>query len=159
MKKEKIISTLVGGALVLTLIIPSVSSASAVQNDCDGQDSQQRKGIHMKMQGFRGQGMRHGMELDEETKVKLQDIKEQIKEGTLTREEAREQMEELGIGMGRFQKGPKIELDEETKEKLHAIKEQVEDGTLTKEEAKTEIEELGIDMGRFQKAPRLHSDI
>jgi polyhydroxyalkanoate synthesis regulator phasin len=159
MKKKKIVSTLVGGALVLTLIIPSVSSASAVQNDCGDQDCQQRKGVHMKMQEFRGQGIGYRMDLDEETREKLQDIKEQLKEGTLTREEAREQMEELGLEMGRFHKELGRDLDEETREKLQDIKEQIKDGTLTKEEARAEMEELGIEMGRLKRAPRSHSDI
>ncbi|MED1662959.1 hypothetical protein [Brevibacillus laterosporus] len=84
-------------------------------------------------------------QMDEETKTKLDEIREQVKDGTLTKEQAMEEMENLGLKG--FEKGKvKIvkNLDEETKKKLDEIQEQVKAGTLTEEQAKDKMEELGI---------------
>ncbi|MBG9804048.1 hypothetical protein ABHN05_11190 [Brevibacillus laterosporus] len=86
------------------------------------------------------------IQMDEETKTKLDEIREQVKDGTLTEEQAMEKMENLGLLEG-FEKGKgKIvnNLDEETKKKLDEIQEQVKAGTLTEEQAKDKMEELGI---------------
>ncbi|MCG7318697.1 hypothetical protein [Brevibacillus laterosporus] len=86
------------------------------------------------------------IQMDEETKTKLDEIREQVKDGTLTEEQAMEKMKNLGLLEG-FEKGKvKIvnNLDEETKKKLDEIQEQVKAGTLTEEQAKDKMEELGI---------------
>src|SRR3954451_1119518 len=81
--------------------------------------------------------------LDEETQEKVQAIFEQVKTGTLTKEEAQEQLAELGVEL--LAKGERgfgghfANLDEETEEKVQAIFEQVKTGTLTKEEAQEQL--------------------
>ncbi|KUP09678.1 hypothetical protein Q73_02015 [Bacillus coahuilensis m2-6] len=88
--------------------------------------------------------------LDEETKTQLESLKNQVDSGELTKEEAREQLEELGIKFpGKHRGGERF--DEETKQQLEEIKEQVEAGELTEEEAKAKIEELGIEFHRKHK--------
>ncbi|WP_227939473.1 hypothetical protein [Alkalihalobacillus deserti] len=65
----------------------------------------------------------------------------------MTEEEAKTQLEELGIDQSmRGFKGPgKFEqLDEETQAKVNEIHVQVKEGKLTEEEAKAELEKLGI---------------
>ncbi len=76
--------------------------------------------------------------LDEETKVKAKNIMEQKKEGTITSEEAKTQLAELGIELP--VKGDKrgnilTGLDEETKEKAQLILAEKKAGTITSEEA------------------------
>ncbi|WP_438769693.1 hypothetical protein [Brevibacillus sp. JB24b] len=86
-------------------------------------------------------GIHEGIKLDEETMKKLDEIQEQVKAGTLTEEQAKDKMEELGIKQPVLKM---IKLDEETMKKLDEIQEQVKAGTLTEEQAKEEMEKLGI---------------
>jgi len=81
------------------------------------------------------------VKFDEEMKNKLDEIREQVKAGTLTEEQAKEEMEKLGVKNVIYKD---IKLDDETKQKLDEIQEQVKAGTLTKEQAKEEMEKLGI---------------
>ncbi|HAS01475.1 MAG TPA: hypothetical protein DCR67_08045 [Brevibacillus sp.] len=84
-------------------------------------------------------------QMDEETKNKLDEIREQVKDGSLTQEQAKEEMEKLGLkGFDKVKMIKFNNLDEETKKKLDEIQEQVKAGTLTEEQAKEEMEELGI---------------
>ncbi|QOS97504.1 hypothetical protein JNUCC42_12940 [Brevibacterium sp. JNUCC-42] len=85
-----------------------------------------------------------GKNIDEETKKKIADIQEQVKEGTLTKEQAKEEMEKLGLNIKLRTNGEGKKIDEETKKKLDEIQEQVKEGTLTKEQAKEEMEKLGL---------------
>ncbi|MED1790312.1 hypothetical protein P4V47_23085, partial [Brevibacillus laterosporus] len=62
--------------------------------------------------------------LDEETKKKLDEIQEQVKAGTLTEEQAKDKMEELGI------KQPVLKMinpDEKMKKQLGEIREQAKE--------------------------------
>ncbi|WLR47180.1 hypothetical protein LC065_16900 [Halobacillus litoralis] len=96
---------------------------------------------------FFHKGNHHFEEIDEETKQKLEAIKEQVEAGELTKEEAREQIEELGIKHP-HPKGFKPMLDNLTEEQrtaLEDIHEKVKSGELTKEEARAEMEALGLD--------------
>jgi hypothetical protein len=96
-------------------------------------------------------GKRHDLfaNLDEATKTKAEAIMENQKAGTITKEEAKTQLEALGItlpehgGKGRMN-GLFANLDDATKAKAEAIMENQKAGTITKDEAKTQLEALGI---------------
>ncbi|MCA0971949.1 hypothetical protein LCM20_15190 [Halobacillus litoralis] len=91
---------------------------------------------------------RHSANLDEETRTKLEEIKQKVEDGELTVEEAKTQMEEIGITPPPFHE----ELTEEQKQQLEEIRSQVEAGELTKEEARQQLTELGINF----KGPHHH---
>ncbi|WP_064093164.1 hypothetical protein [Rossellomorea aquimaris] len=84
--------------------------------------------------------------LDEETKAKLEEIKQQVEDGTITKEEAHEKMEALGVHppFGKRGKHGFQDLDEETKQALEDIRAQVESGEITEEEAQSRLAELGV---------------
>ncbi|WP_100406945.1 hypothetical protein [Bacillus solitudinis] len=90
-------------------------------------------------------------ELDEETREQFKNIREQIQAGELTKEEASEQMEELGIDFSLGKRRGFAKLDEETRTKLAEITEQVKAGEITEEEAQVQMEELGINMPLGEK--------
>ncbi|WP_209122938.1 hypothetical protein [Alkalihalobacillus sp. BA299] len=132
---KKLIGFMMAGALTIgagNIAIPAF--ASETDSEVESSSTQEEKTL------FFGH-------LDEETMEKVKEIREQVKAGTLTEEEAKAELEELGIthpmkgmrGMRGFG-----HLDEETMEKVKEIREQVKAGTLTEEEAKAELEELGI---------------
>ncbi|MGG1265300.1 hypothetical protein [Brevibacillus laterosporus] len=83
------------------------------------------------------------VEVDEATKKKLDEIREQVKNGTLTQEQANEKLGVKGFDKGNAKYG-KVEVDEATKKKLDEIREQMKNGTLTQEQAKEEMEKLGF---------------
>ncbi|MFJ6268008.1 hypothetical protein ACIQGW_23940 [Lysinibacillus xylanilyticus] len=84
--------------------------------------------------------------LDEISKEKIQEIFNQVKAGTLTKEEATKQLDEaLGMKGDKKAVSKPANLDEISKEKIQEIFNQVEAGTLTKEEATKQLDEaLGI---------------
>ncbi|TEB11514.1 hypothetical protein Psfp_03940 [Pelotomaculum sp. FP] len=86
-------------------------------------------------------------QLSDEQKEQIKNIREQMKDGTLTAEQAKEQLQGLGLDMGRSF-GLKTQLTDEQKEQINDIREQVENGTLTAEQAKEQLQGLGLDMVR-----------
>ncbi|QOT01477.1 hypothetical protein JNUCC42_23330 (plasmid) [Brevibacterium sp. JNUCC-42] len=84
------------------------------------------------------------VEVDEAMVKKLDEIDEQVKNGTLTQEQAKEKrnviIDEAKVEVD---EATKKEL-EETKKKLDEINEQVKNGTLTQEQANKKFEELGV---------------
>ncbi|MBF7082912.1 hypothetical protein IT084_07985 [Desulfallas sp. Bu1-1] len=90
-------------------------------------------------------------ELSSELKEKLQSIREDVQNGKLTPEQAREELKNLGIEKFRSQPGipgdevgQRPELSAELKEKLQSIREDVQNGKLTPEQAKEEMQKLGL---------------
>ncbi|NOJ69371.1 hypothetical protein [Paenibacillus alvei] len=96
--------------------------------------------------------------LDETSKEKVKAIFEQMQKGTITKEQAKAQLQELGVDVEFGVKGDHdgikfklgkvnaVNLDDATKEKVKAILEQAQAGSLTKEQVKAQLQELGIDM-------------
>ncbi|MDK8180034.1 hypothetical protein [Paenibacillus sp. UMB4589-SE434] len=96
--------------------------------------------------------------LDEAAQSKAKAIFDQLQKGTLTKEQAKLQLQELGVNVDfafkaahdgiKFNVGKvnPVNLDDATKEKSKAILEQAQAGTLTKEQVKAQLQELGIDM-------------
>lgn len=81
--------------------------------------------------------------LDDETKEKAKEILNNLKEGTITKEEAKTQLAELGVKHEK--KHHHFEgLDNETKEKAKEIFTQLREGKLSHEEAKNQLAELGV---------------
>lgn len=95
---------------------------------------------------------RHFQQLDEETQEKVKNILEHVHNGEITKEEAKEMLEELGLDRKShflFHKKQHLkrdfqQLDEETKAKVLDIRDQVQNGEITREEAKAKLKELGI---------------
>ena len=90
--------------------------------------------------------------LDDKTKAKVMEIMKKVKDGSLTKEEARQQLKALGVS---FPKHPRAEmfakLDDKTKTQVKEIMKKVKDGSLTKEEAHQKLKALGVS---FPKHPR-----
>ncbi|GAV10539.1 hypothetical protein [Paenibacillus sp. NAIST15-1] len=95
--------------------------------------------------------------LDEATQSKVKAIFDQMQKGTLTKEQAKSQLKELGVDVDfdfnaahdgiKFKgKVTSVSFDEATNEKAKAILDQAQAGTLTKEQAKSQLQELGIDL-------------
>jgi len=84
--------------------------------------------------------------LDDETKTQVQGIMKQVKEGSLTQEEATTKLKDLGVTLPTHNgKGDKFaNLDDETKTKVQEIMKQRRDGSLTQEEADKQLKDLGV---------------
>ena len=84
--------------------------------------------------------------LDDETKVKMKEIMDQVKAGSITKEEALAKLKALGVSLPNHHKKDEMfdKLDDETKAQAKEIMNQLKKGTLTKEEAHAKLEELGI---------------
>lgn len=115
--------------------------------------------------GIKFKGKVTSVSFDDATKEKAKAILEQAQAGSLTKEQVKSQLQELGIDMdvdfGKVAHGVMVKLDtakfdnldEAGKEKAKAILEQAQAGSLTKEQVKTQLQELGIDMDvNFSKA-------
>ena len=180
---KKILPALMVGALAVTLVIPSFAETATSNEFTKGRGGYE---FHQKAVKARGVNQDQLMELvqkyapelqddfqaiennikntkkipqlDEATKEKLIEIREKVKAGTYTQEQAREEMEGLGLkaqGLrAPMDKGPRMELDEATKEKLTEIRDKVKAGTLTQEQAKEELEAHGINVPMFKMGER-----
>ncbi|MGE7090300.1 hypothetical protein ACQKII_02325, partial [Lysinibacillus sp. NPDC048646] len=120
----------------------------------DGSLTQEEATIQLKELGvtlpnhtFIGKGDKFA-NLDEETNTQVQEIMKQVKDVSLTREEANIQLKELGVTLPNHTfigKGDKFaNLDEETNTQVQEIMKQVKDGSLTQEEANTQLKELSV---------------
>ena len=87
--------------------------------------------------------LKENYRLSDEEKEKLQAIREELKNGTITREQAREEAQELGIDKIRKHK-LNYRLSDEEKEKLQAIREELKNGTITREQAREEVQKLNL---------------
>jgi hypothetical protein len=106
-------------------------------------------GVTLPERGDKGGKDKFLSNLDEATKTKAQAILDNEKAGTITREEAKTQLNALGVTLPeRGEKGRKdgflANLDEATKAKAQAIFEKEKAGTITREEAKTQLSALGV---------------
>lgn len=126
--KKKLVATALGAVFALA----SVGSVFAA--DAPAQSPSQEKQYA---------GHHAHATLDAATKAKVKAIFKQEKAGTLTHDQAKTQLEALGIKLPQHQ-GRFANLDAATKEKVKAIRDQVKAGTLTKDEAKAQLEALGI---------------
>ncbi|WP_281657866.1 hypothetical protein [Halobacillus sp. Cin3] len=165
------------GALALAIAIPGISYAATDAETDTGSEAAQESvesgetEIRSLLQQFKNgelsenevleklqeqkrfffqKGGHHFEDLDEETKEKLEEIKSKVEAGEWTKEEAKAELEELGIEQPRHHggKGHRIgaDLTEEQRTQLDEIREQVESGELTEEEAQAQLEELGIEI-------------
>lgn len=102
-------------------------------------------------------GGHHFEDVDEETKEKLEEIRSKVEAGEWTKEEAKAELEELGIEQPRHRggKGHRMgaDLTEEERTQVKEIREQVKSGELTQEEAQAQLEELGLDIKPRGQAP------
>ncbi|QBP42832.1 hypothetical protein [Paenisporosarcina antarctica] len=93
-------------------------------------------------------------EISADTKATLDEIRDQVKTGDITHEEAHAQMEELGIDpgfgkaghRGHHGKGPFGNIDEETQTAIKDIRDQFKAGDLTEVEAQAKLDELSVDL-------------
>jgi hypothetical protein len=121
----------------------------------------QELGVTFPEHGGKGKKADIFANLDDETKTKVEAIIEKEKAGTITHEEAKAELQELGVTLPEHgEKGKKADifanLDDETKTKVEAIIEKEKAGTITHEEAKAELQELGVTLpehgGKGKKA-------
>ncbi|QDX92743.1 hypothetical protein EEL30_10760 [Brevibacillus laterosporus] len=89
------------------------------------------------------------VEIDEAKKKELDEIREQVKNGTLTQEQADEKLGVKGFDFGKEK--VKVELDEAKKKELDEIREQVKNGTLTQEQANEKLGVKGFYLGNAVK--------
>jgi ribonuclease BN (tRNA processing enzyme) len=118
----------------------------------------QELGVTFPEHGGKGKKADIFANLDDETKTKVEVIIEKEKAGTITHEEAKAELQELGVTLPeRGEKGDRFaNLDDETKAKAEAIVEKEKAGTITHEEAKAQLQELGVTLpeheGKGKKA-------
>ncbi|MCE5172189.1 hypothetical protein LQV63_23185 [Paenibacillus profundus] len=105
-----------------------------------------------------GQQVTHGqvtkpINLDDAAKEKVKAILDQAQAGTLTKEQVKSQLHDLGIDLDvefsaahgikvKVDKVNPVNLDDATKEKVKAILDQAQAGTLTKEQVKSQLHEV-----------------
>ncbi|UFJ40859.1 hypothetical protein LOK74_23195 [Brevibacillus humidisoli] len=172
---KRITTPILTGALALSVVAP-FSVFAATNADTTADDSLQKQVIVAQRGPDAGMGKHEQLmnlintyapdlvddfeavfeqlhpKLDEATKQKLDEIRQQLKDGSITQEEAEAQLAELGIEHPRFLKiMNRPELDEATKQKLDEIRQQLKDGSITQEEAEAQLAELGIEHPRFLK--------
>lgn len=126
----------------------------------EAQTQLQALGIELPEMGERqGKGNRHGnpfADLDEETQTQAKAIMDELKDGTLTNEEAQAQLEALGIEAPELKGDRFADLDEETRTQVEAILDQVKEGTLTKEEAQTQLEAFDVELPKQRGGAKEH---
>ena len=115
----------------------------------DAQKQLAELGLDMPVRG-NGLHLAKFQNLDDATKEKVQAIMDQVKDGSLSREDAQKQLADLGINMPVRGDGLRLakfqNLDDATKEKVQAIMDQVKDGTLSREDAQKQLADLGLDL-------------
>ncbi|QCS54543.1 hypothetical protein [Priestia flexa] len=83
--------------------------------------------------------------LTQEQKEQFHSIMEQVKDGSLTKEEAYTKLKEQGINLPKkMHKHPFSNLTEEQKEQAKKIMNQIKEGSITKEEGIAKLKEMGI---------------
>lgn len=143
--KKTLATTALGAVLTLT------SLGSAFAAEVPAQSIEQG---HRAVTAIKFKAASH---LDETSKEKVKAIFDQMKAGSLTKEQAKPQLQELGVDVdfdfnaahdGILFKGKvtSVSFDDATKEKVKTILDQAQAGALTKEQAKAQLQELGIDM-------------
>lgn len=96
-------------------------------------------------------------QLSDEVKAELNKIRDDLKSGTITQEQAQQKMKDLGIEPREGKDHP--ELSAEVKEKLDNIRDEVKNGTLTKEAAQEQIKALGIEPREDKDHPELSAEV
>lgn len=151
--KKTLATTALGAVLTLTSLGSAFAAELPAQSIGNGQLTPAVK-------------VKAASNLDEATQSKVKAIFDQVKKGTLTKEQAKPQLQELGIdvdfdfnaahdGIKFMGKVTSVSFDDATKEKVKTILEQAQAGSLTKEQVKAQLQELGIDMDvDFSKAAR-----
>lgn len=86
-------------------------------------------------------------DMDEETRTAIEEIRDQLKAGDLTQEEAQAKLDALNVNLPEdFLTHVRFEdLDKETRTAMNEIREQFIAGDLTEEEAQVKVEALGLD--------------
>ena len=110
-----------------------------------------------------GKGGHHGggpfVNIDEETRTAIDDIRDQFKAGDLNEEEAQAKLDALDVDLPEdfLTRVDFDDLDEETKTALNEIREQFTAGDLTEDEAKAKVEALGLDFDAkfLMRGPRV----
>lgn len=147
-----------GGASISKVSADEAGEASNMYEWVQPEQGEESKSLFSKVRGAhklhhkKEHAKNHFENLDEETQAQLKTIREQVQNEEITKEEAKQKLEELGITKGAhilFHKKAHFlndfkQLDEDTQAKIKEIHEQVQNGELTKEEAKVKLEELGI---------------
>jgi len=151
--KKTLATTALGAVLTLTSLGSAFAAELPAQSIGNGQLTTAVK-------------VKAASNLDEATQSKVKAIFDQVKKGTLTKEQAKPQLQELGIdvdfdfnaahdGIKFMGKVTSVSFDDATKEKVKTILDQAQAGTLTKEQAKSQLQELGIDLDvDFSKTAR-----
>ncbi|WP_458411787.1 hypothetical protein ACNQFZ_13095 [Schinkia sp. CFF1] len=96
--------------------------------------------------------------LDDATKAKIQAIMDKVKDGSLSRDDAKTQLAQLGVDLperaGGLHGAAFDKLDDATKAKVQAIMDKVKDGSLSRDDAKTQLDQLGVNLP--ERAGGLH---
>ncbi|MEG6521834.1 hypothetical protein [Desulfotomaculum sp. 1211_IL3151] len=92
-------------------------------------------------------------ELSEEVKAKVEAIREDVKNGKITKEQAQEQLQALGLEKIRDKKGFKgqPQLSDKAKQQLQVTREDVKSDKLTKEQTKEEMKKRNLDLRKDAK--------
>ncbi|MGG3449841.1 hypothetical protein [Domibacillus aminovorans] len=158
MKKNKLVNYVMTGALSLGVLGAAGLPALAASDTTTGSATQEK--VETIMDTLRTKLTDLGVDLpekdrkddlfaglDAKTKAKAEAIMEEQRAGTITHDEAEEQLEALGVTLlNHGEKGDLFaNLDAKTKAKAEAIMEEQRAGNLTQEEAEEQLAALGIE--------------
>ncbi|MBZ5753843.1 hypothetical protein [Metabacillus rhizolycopersici] len=130
-------------------IMEQLKSDSITQEEAQAQLAD--LGVELPAKGEKGGHGNMFAGLDDATKEKAEAIVEQLKNDSITQEEAQAQLADLGVELPeRADKGGRGDmlagLDDATKEKAEAIVEQLKNDSITQEEAQTQLADLGVEL-------------
>jgi anti-sigma28 factor (negative regulator of flagellin synthesis) len=97
-------------------------------------------------------------QLTNEQQEKIKAIQEEVQNGSLTQEQAREELNKLCPNVPGRRINQKNNLTEEQQAKIKAIREQVQNGSLTQEQAREELSKLGLNQRPNQPGRRINPE-
>lgn len=150
----------VSGLILTGVLASSLALIAGCSSDAETTQAEEAATTDKTPEQAAGNRMDMFADLDEETKAKAEEIMIQMREGTITREEAEAQLAELGVELpigGGAGGGPGnnmfSNLDEETRAKVEEIMSAMREGTITREEAEAQLAELGVEIQSMPEMP------
>ncbi|MBU5676120.1 SHOCT domain-containing protein [Alkaliphilus sp. MSJ-5] len=149
--------SIIPATLSLTLLIPTAAFA-----DNNANVSENTKGfgglrtVITNRSSHENEVFYSNIEVTEEVKIKLEELKAKLDSGEITKEQFREEMKQLMPERSQF-KGvekkliEKIEIPEEVKVKLEELKAKLDSGEITKEQFREEMKELMPEGSRHER--------
>lgn len=144
--------TIIPISLILTLLMSTV--AFAASSGDVGEDSKnlgKSKATVTEQKQFRKGWLEKIGELPDEVKAKITELKEKLKNGEITREQFREEMQQIVPKRFQFRgRGIPADLPDEVKEKIAELREKLKNGEITREQFREEIQQLRQEQSQLE---------